>query len=77
MNYSAPIVTTDMPECRQYQSALRAKNDEEFLSLIDYAFKLPKDHEYFHVMKKEAKENTWEHRAKIIIAAIYESLNTH
>lgn len=77
MHYSAPIVTTDMPECRQYQSALRAKNDEEFLSLIDYAFKLSKDDEYFKVMKKEAQENTWEHRAKIIIAAIYESLNTH
>jgi glycosyltransferase involved in cell wall biosynthesis len=76
MNYSAPIVTTDMPECRQYHSALRAKNDDEFLSLIDYAFKLPKNHEYFHIMKKEAQENTWEHRAKIIIAAIYESLNT-
>lgn len=76
MNYSAPIVTTDMPECRQYQSALRAKNDEEFLSLIDYAFKLPKDDEYFQIMKKEAQENTWEHRAKIIKAAIYESLNT-
>lgn len=77
MNYSAPIVTTDMPECRQYQSALRGKNDEEFLSLIDYALKLPKNDEYFHVMKKEAQENTWKHRAKIIIAAIYESLNTH
>lgn len=76
MNYSAPIVTTNMPECKQYQSALRAKNDEEFLSLIDYTFKLSKDDKYFHVMKKEALENTWNHRAKIIITAIYESLNT-
>jgi hypothetical protein len=39
--------------------------------------KILTDHEYFQVMKKEAQENTWEHRAKIIIAAIYESLNTH
>ena len=75
MNYSAPIVTTDMPECKQYLSALRAKSDEEFLCLIDDALKLPKNHEYFQVMKKEAKENTWNHRTKIIITAIYESLN--
>jgi hypothetical protein len=75
MNYSAPIVTTDMPECKQYLSALRAKSDEEFLCLIDDALKLPKNHKYFQVMEKEAKENTWNHRTKIIIAAIYESLN--
>lgn len=75
MHYSAPIVTTNMPECKKYQSALVAKTDEEFLSLIDYALKLPKDHEYFQLMKKEATENTWAHRSNLIIEAINASLN--
>ena len=75
MALGKPIVTTDMPECRKYKSALIAKDHDEFISLIDKALKIPKDDEYFKVMKKEAEENTWDARAKVIIEAINENLN--
>jgi len=37
--------------------------------------KILTDHKYFQVMKKEVKENTWNHKTKIIITAIYEPFN--
>jgi glycosyltransferase involved in cell wall biosynthesis len=70
MNIGAPIVTTDIPECRQYKSVLIANTHEEFISLVTKAFNLAKDDKYFQIMKKEAEENTWETRAKVIIDAI-------
>ena len=75
MNIGAPIVTTDIPECRQYKSVLIAKNHEEFISLVTKALYLAKDNKYFQIMKKEAEENTWEARAKVIIDAITKNSN--
>ncbi len=75
MAVGAPIVTTDMPECRQYKSALVAKDQDEFISLIDKSLKLPKEDEYFTIMKEEAEHNTWDARAQVIIEAVHENLN--
>ncbi len=76
MALGKPIITTDLPECRKYKSALVAKDHDEFLSLVDQALKISKDSEYFKIMKQEAEENTWEARAKLIMNAINENFNT-
>lgn len=72
MNVGMPIVSSDIPECRQYQSAQIAKNHDEFLALVRRSLNLPKEDTYFKIMKKEAKENTWQVRANCLIEAIYE-----
>jgi len=75
MNIGAPIVTTDMPECRQYKSALIAKDHEAFISLINQTLTMSKEDKYFKIMRQEAEENTWETRAKLIVDTINENFN--
>lgn len=65
-----PIVTTDLPECRKYESALIARNHEEFVRLIDEALKKRKDDEYMSILKREAEENTWQSKATKITELI-------
>ena len=45
------------------------KNKKEFTELLDKAIKMKKgkDKKYFALLKKEALENTWEAKAKLII----------
>lgn len=68
MALEKPIVTTSMEECKKYKSVFIANNKQEFVSLIDNAVLLNKnkDIQYFEVLKKEALENTWEKKAKLI-----------
>ena len=66
MNMHKPIVTTEMPECRFYNSALVASNHIEFVELVKKALQLGTQEEYFTIMRKEAEENTWNARASVI-----------
>ncbi len=72
MALSKPIVTTNMKECRKYESVFIANNKEEFISLVDKAVELSdkKTDEYYNILKKEALDNTWEEKAKSIIKMI-------
>ena len=69
MALEKPIVTTSMIECKKYKSVMIANNNEEFINLIDKAIDISKEHnkDYFKILKKEALENTWEEKAKLII----------
>ena len=69
MALGKPIVTTAMKECKKYESVMIANNKEEFVTLIDKALSLKINHNtnYFNLLNKEALENTWEEKAKIII----------
>ena len=64
MALEKPIVSTNMRECRKYRSVLIGKDHEDFISQIDLALQLKDDREYLNLLSKEAKENTWEARAK-------------
>lgn len=76
MNMRIPIVSSNIPDCRQYQSAQIAKNHDEFLALVQQSLNMSKENIYFNIMKKEAEENTWEIRANCILDAINENFNT-
>jgi len=65
-----PIVSTDLAECKKYKSVLIANSYEEFAEQIDYGLKLKNDDTYFDVMKKEAKENSWDNRADKLLEII-------
>lgn len=75
MSIGIPVVTSDMLDCRQYQSAQIAKNHDEFLSLVARSLNKPKEDPYFRTMEKEAGENTWQVRANHIIEVIYENFS--
>lgn len=65
-----PIVTTDLNECRKYQSVLIGRNHEEFLDQIEKALTLRNDKKYIELLDKEARENDWSQKAQAIIDLI-------
>lgn len=69
MALNKPIITTEMDECKKYQSVYIAKTKEQFVKLIDEAILLNIDNapEYYDILRKEALENTWEKKANLII----------
>ncbi len=67
MALGKPIVTTDMDECRKYESVLIAKSKEEFVNLIDKAIESKNNTEYLEMLKKDALNNTWDQKAKVIV----------
>ncbi|MDK0919620.1 glycosyltransferase [Clostridium perfringens] len=71
MALEKPIVTTDINECKNYESCLISKDYDEFIRNIDKALKLEVDNkEYFNTLRREAEENTWDNRAELIKEAI-------
>lgn len=71
MALEKPIVTTDINECKNYESCLVSKDYDEFIRNIDKALKLEIDNkEYFNILRREAEENTWDNRAELIKEAI-------
>lgn len=71
MALEKPIVTTDINECKNYESCLVSKDYDEFIGNIDKALKLEIDNkEYFNILRREAEENTWDNRAELIKEAI-------
>lgn len=67
MALEKPIVTTDINECKNYNSCMVSKDADEFIKNIDRSLKLGlKDRKYFKILKREAEENTWDNRAELI-----------
>ena len=65
-----PIVITDLKECRQYKSVLIGHDHDEFIKNIEIALKKKNDKKYIELLDKEAKENDWYYKAKVIIDKI-------
>ena len=70
MALEKPIVTTDMNECRKYESVLIGKTAKDFIEKLEDAKKLIKDKKYINILQKEAKENDWNKKALAIIDGI-------
>lgn len=62
-----PIVTTSLRECKKYESVLIGVNQDDFIKKLDEAYKLRFDKNYIQLLDKEAKENDWSKKAKVII----------
>ncbi len=65
-----PIVTTDMNECRKYESVLRGLDHDDFIAKLDKAMELKDDKRYMELLDKEARDNDWSEKAKVIIELI-------
>ncbi len=73
MAMKKPIVTTDMPECRKYESVLIGKNHDDFIAKIDEALELKEDRNYIKLLEKEALQNSWKAKAGDIAKMIREN----
>lgn len=75
MAIGRPIVSTNIPECRKYQSVLIAKDHSEFIDMIDNALKLREDKWYNDIIKRDALENSWDSKALQINELIKKNLH--
>jgi len=62
-----PIITSDMNECRSYESVHIYKDAESFAELTERALIERSTPEYMELLKKEATENTWYSRAEAVL----------
>lgn len=65
-----PTVITAMEESMRYPGVLAAKDMEEFVQMLDQGLMLRHDQDYLSLIDKVARENTWDNRAKQILAAL-------
>ncbi len=65
-----PIVTTPMNECKKYKSVLIGENHDDFIKQLEVALTKKNDKKYIELLDKEAKDNDWSQKAKIIIDGI-------
>lgn len=62
-----PIVTTNLPECRKYQSVLISKSHDEFINNLDKTIRLINNENYIKILKTEALNNTWTSKCREMI----------
>jgi glycosyltransferase involved in cell wall biosynthesis len=62
-----PIVTTDMPECREYPCVIVGRNATEYIDMLDEALHRGQWESYRQSLDQEARGNTWEARARQIL----------
>jgi glycosyltransferase involved in cell wall biosynthesis/SAM-dependent methyltransferase len=62
-----PIVTTDMPECREYPCVMVARNALEYVAMLDEAVCRGSWESYRQSLDREAQNNTWDVRARQIL----------
>ena len=69
MALGKPIVTTAMKECKKYESVKIANDADEFIKICDELVDISndKDNAYFKLLKKDALDNTWESKTKLIV----------
>lgn len=65
-----PIVTTDMNECRKYESVLIGHDHAEFLEKLEEAISLKEDDAYRELLDQEARANDWAEKTEAIIDVI-------
>lgn len=65
-----PIVTTDMNECRKYESILIGKNHDDFLKKLGQAYLLRDNFDYIQLLDEEARDNDWSVKAQVVLDLI-------
>lgn len=65
-----PIITSDLPECRKYQSVSRYTSPAELDDLVPRALALRQDGDYLELERREALENTWAARCQYELEAL-------
>lgn len=67
MALKKPVVTSKMDECEKYATPFIAHDHDEFISLLDKAYRMKDDEGLIAALDKEARENSWGARADAMI----------
>jgi teichuronic acid biosynthesis glycosyltransferase TuaH len=70
MACNLPVVSTALPECRNYQGILIAETHQDFLERLEEALQCRQNPAYLALIQKVAQSNTWDIRALSIIQAL-------
>jgi teichuronic acid biosynthesis glycosyltransferase TuaH len=65
-----PVVATPMEETMKYEGVLAAEGSQAFSSQLDRALELAESPEYRALLERTARQNTWEARARQILARL-------
>ncbi|MEE0946068.1 MAG: glycosyltransferase [Acutalibacteraceae bacterium] len=65
-----PIVTTDMNECRKYESILIGYDHDDFIEKLRKAVLLKNNSDYITLLDNDARNNDWSMKAQAIIDLI-------
>lgn len=68
-----PIVTTDLDECRRYDSVLIGRDQTEFLEKLEEAYAMRADPAYLDLLDREARANDWSRKARALTEALEKS----
>lgn len=66
------IITSALPECKKYKSVNIANNYDDYSNFI-HNYKKLFNGKYHDLLEKEAKENSWEHKADDIVKLLKEN----
>jgi hypothetical protein len=67
-----PIVTTDLPECRNYACVHVAPDAAQFTAMLDQAMICGRSDGHRRALDAAARQNTWEARIQQIITGLQE-----
>lgn len=66
MALGCPVVSSAIPECTRYRSALIARSGSDFVQKVDEALTLGADRAYLDLLRREALDNVWSAKAQPI-----------
>ena len=68
LSAARPVVTTAMPECRQYPEVFVSKTPEDFAKNLDRALQVRNDKDFLARLVEVGRNNSWESRAREVAA---------
>jgi GT2 family glycosyltransferase/glycosyltransferase involved in cell wall biosynthesis len=72
MACAKPVVSTPLPECKEYPGVFIAETTGQFIDRLRLALHAGTDEVYLRTIDQVARQNTWAHRAEAIIARLEE-----
>ena len=64
------VLTSDLPECRKYESAHRYMNPADFVDKIEFLIANKNDPSYLELLDRDAKQNDWDARCRTILSSL-------
>ena len=65
-----PVLSSNLPECKKYNSIFRYEDKEDFIKKVALIMKHKDSKEYTNLLETQARENTWEARVNNILAGV-------
>jgi glycosyltransferase involved in cell wall biosynthesis len=74
MACAKPVVSTALPECKEYPGVFIAETTEQFIERLHWALHARTDEVYLRTIDQVAQQNTWDQLAEAIIARLEKAI---